>query len=285
MYASKAFIFSKILFMQRKLLLTTALLAFTLLTSAQTGLRKFFVSGSARFQFSERLPNISYPEDIYPNPSLRPPKNTNYFIVPQVGFFVAKKWALGMMGSYERNSQKESIASVPIPLRTGFGYTVTNAGEIIKQTWSVGVFGQHYHLFTDKFGIVSTLGAEYGKTKRKTILEGSEIVLSEPMTTTGYPIGATNGTPVYQPDSQSFPCTFIESEPKPQFFRTTLGAALIYFITPRTGLTLQTTCVEFSSQRDVRTLDGTYVARQSKASFQLVPGDFRLGLQWHFGTL
>lgn len=61
------------------------------------------------------------------NPDLKPEKTGSYEIGTELGFFNNR---LSLDFSYYRNNSKNQILSIPIPLSTGFGFNVVNAGEV-----------------------------------------------------------------------------------------------------------------------------------------------------------
>lgn len=237
----------------------------------------FFLGGSVGFRYSERLPpDLSlYQPGV---PSLKVPKTTRYSLMPQLGFFLSEKWAIGITANYERNSQKSDYVYAPFP---GGGLpidiSVTN-GKLVQQAWAGGLFGQYYCMITNKFGLVFTTAAQYGKKKDEFVSYRDGYVRPDP-DPGGYPItppptsgGSPKPLPLY-----TLPIAY----DRPQFVRFQTDAAVIYFVTPSVGITLRTTCLELYSQNNNRNTDLAVFENKTQTSFRLFPMGLRLGLQWH----
>jgi len=81
--------------------------------------------GSTTFPFNN-IPGLMSGSTIG-NPDLKPEKTGSYEIGTELGFFNNR---LSLDFSYYRNNSKNQILSIPIPLSTGFGFNVVNAGEV-----------------------------------------------------------------------------------------------------------------------------------------------------------
>lgn len=77
---------------------------------------------------------------------------TDYYtfgVAPQVGYFVAPGWVLGLGLNYGAVKQRYAT--------TGTAYYNTQQ----SRSYQIGPFVQRYQMFTDQFGLTGTLGAFY----------------------------------------------------------------------------------------------------------------------------
>jgi hypothetical protein len=234
---------------------------------AQVKSGTFFLGGSVGFRYSERLPpDLSlYQPGV---PSLKEPKNTSYSLLPQLGFFLSEKWAIGITANYERNSQKSDYVYAP-SVGDPLPYSLlASNGKLVQQSWAAGIFGQYYCMITNKFGLVFTTAAQYGKKKDAFISFRPGYVRPDEIP----PPPPNNSPPMY-----ILPIAY----DKPQFVRFQTDAAVIYFLTPGIGITLRTTCLELYSQNNSRTTTLSVFESTTQTNFRLFPLGLRMGLQWH----
>ena len=84
--------------------------------------------------------------------------NSQFTIMPSVGYFVADNFAVGAMLEY--NSQKQSASSTSSNGGMGSVMPETDPNTSLR----LGLYAQYYQLLGEQFGLVGTLGGGYQRS-------------------------------------------------------------------------------------------------------------------------
>jgi hypothetical protein len=140
--------------MKKHLLTLLAILFFAGASSAQTGKGAKYIGGSF---------NLNYDEAGYSSNTTFPQGHTQYFntgilnlnISPEFGFFLNKKWTIGIQPGYSRLSGTETSNYYSNTTVTdNYSYTRKYHTDVIGLAINV----RYYWMLSDKFGIYPQMG-------------------------------------------------------------------------------------------------------------------------------